>query len=92
VYRNHTIFLEPSSSPFGTVSKYTANPLLSGYVHARNLEKIRNSVSVEVSSIGKGRAILFVDDPTFRGYFYGTNKMFFNALFFGSHITVPKGR
>jgi len=90
VYRNHTIFLEPSSSPFSTVAKYTANPLLSGYVNSSNLERIKNSVSVEVSSVGRGRAVLFVDDPTFRGYWYGGNKLFFNALFFGSHISAPK--
>lgn len=93
MYRNHTIFLEPSNNPFSTVAKYTANPLLSGYVHASNLEKIKNSVSVEVSSVGRGRAILFVDDPTFRGYWYGGNKLFFNALFFGSHIgTSQRGQ
>jgi len=93
MYRNHTIFLEPSNNPFSTVAKYTANPLLSGYVHASNLEKIKNSVSVEVSSVGRGRAILFVDDPTFRGYWYGGNKLFFNALFFGSYIgTSQRGQ
>lgn len=91
VYRNHEVFIEPSKSPFSTVIKYTANPLLSGYINAENLNKIKNSVSLQVSSVGRGRAILFVDDPTFRGYWYGTNKLFFNALFFGSHISVPRG-
>ena len=91
VYRNHEVFIEPSKSPFSTVIKYTANPLLSGYINAENLNKIKNSVSLQVSSVGQGRAILFVDDPTFRGYWYGTNKLFFNALFFGSHISAPRG-
>lgn len=91
VYRNHTLFIEQSKSPFSTVAKYTNNPLLGGYIQADNLNKIKNSVSVEVSSVGRGRAVLFVDDPTFRGYWYGTNKLFFNALFFGSHIGVPQG-
>ena len=90
VYRNHTVFLEPSKSPFSTVAKYTSSPHLSGYIHRSNLEKIRNTVSLQVSGVGKGRAILFVDDPTFRGYWYGGNKLFFNALFFGSHISSPQ--
>ncbi|HNP95202.1 MAG TPA: M14 family zinc carboxypeptidase [Cyclobacteriaceae bacterium] len=89
VYRNHDVFIQPSKSPFNTVVKYTSNPLLSGYVHPSNLNKIRNSVSLEVTGVGRGRAILFVDDPNFRGYWYGTNKLFFNALFFGSHIAAP---
>jgi hypothetical protein len=86
VWRSHSIFLEPSKNPVNTVAKVTANPLLSGYVHPTNLEKIKNSPSVMVSSMGQGRAILFLDDPNFRGYWYGTNRLFFNALFFGSQI------
>jgi hypothetical protein len=88
VYRNTSVFIEPSKNPFSTVIKYTAKPLLSGYVHPTNLEKIKNSVSLQVSNMGQGRAILFVDDPAFRGYWNGTNKLFFNALFFGSNIGV----
>ncbi len=88
VYRNHTVFLEQGKNQFNTVIKYTANPLLSGYIHPSNLEKIKNSISLSVSPMGQGRAILFVDDPTFRGFWYGTNKLLFNALFFGSQITT----
>jgi len=87
VWRNTSIFLEPAKSPFNTVIKYTASPLLSGYIHPTNLEKIKNSTSLQVSTVGQGRAVLFVDDPAFRGYWYGTNKLFFNALFFGGLIT-----
>jgi hypothetical protein len=38
---------------------------------------------------GQGRAILMLDDPNFLGYWYGTNKLFFNALFFGSLVGSP---
>lgn len=87
VYRNTSVFIEPGKSPFNTVIKYTARPLLSGYIHPTNLEKIKNSVSLQVSNLGQGRAVLFVDDPAFRGYWNGTNKLLFNALFFGSNIS-----
>jgi hypothetical protein len=89
VWRNHTIFIEPSKNQVNTVSKMTANPHLSGYIHRTNLEKIKNSPSLMVSGVGQGRAILFLDDPNFRGYWYGTNKLFINALFFGSQIGSP---
>lgn len=89
VWRNHSNFLELSKNPFSNVSKCTANPRLSGYIHPSNLEKIKNSPSLMVSSIGQGRAILFIDDPNFRGYWYGTNRLFINALFFGSQIGSP---
>jgi hypothetical protein len=89
VWRNHSNFLEPSKNPFSTVAKMTANPRLSGYIHPVNLAKIRNSPSLMVSNVGQGRAILFIDDPNFRGYWYGTNKLFINALFLGNHIASP---
>lgn len=89
VWRNHNIFLEPAKNPFSTVSKCTSNPHLSGYIHKANLEKIKNSPSLVVSASGQGRAILMLDDPNFRGYWFGTNRLFFNALFFGPLITAP---
>jgi hypothetical protein len=30
-----------------------------------------------------------LDNPSFRGYWLGTNRLLLNALFFGRHITVP---
>ena len=90
VYRNHTVFLEPSKSPFSTVVQYTDDPLLDGYVHANNIPRLQKTVSTMVSPVGRGRAILFVDNPNFRGFWYGTNRLFMNALFFGEHISVPR--
>ncbi len=87
VWRNTAIFLEPSKNAFNTVAKYNSNPRLSGYVHPGNLEKIKNTASIVVSPNGQGRAILMVDDMNFRGYWFGTNKIFLNAIFFGGLIT-----
>jgi hypothetical protein len=57
--------------------------LLGGYVSPANLEKIKQSSSVLVSPVGQGRVIHFIDNPNFRGTWFGTNKLFFNAIFFG---------
>ncbi len=86
VYRNHSNFLEPSKSPVGSVSITTSNPLLSGFVNKKNMEKLKNSPSLMVSQVGQGRAVLFIDDPNFRAYWFGTNRLLFNAVFLGSHI------
>jgi hypothetical protein len=86
MYRNHSNFLEASKSPFSTVARTTASPLLSGYVNKANLEKIKSSPSVMVSTAGQGRAILFIDDPNFRAYWFGTHRLLFNAVFFGNQI------
>jgi hypothetical protein len=89
VYRNHDIFLPPTENPYSTVARYTENPRLSGYVSEENLERIRGSGSLLVDEVGSGRIVLFVDNPNFRGMWYGTNRLFLNALFFGHTIDMP---
>ena len=84
------VFLAPSKSAYATVAKYTKDPHIDGFVSKNNLDNfIKLSASLLVSPIGRGRAILFADNPNFRGAWYGTNKLFFNALFLGSEIRVP---
>jgi hypothetical protein len=86
VYRNHTGLFKPSVNPFNTVVKTTENPLLSGYLNDVNKERVKNTASLMVSGYGRGSVILFVDNPNFRGTWFGTNRLFFNALFFGGII------
>jgi len=90
VYRDHRIFLPPMDNPYSTVARYTNDPRLSGYVSEENLERIRGSASLLVDDVGSGRVVLFVDNPNFRGFWYGTNRLFLNALFFGNTIDVPQ--
>ena len=90
IYKNNMVFLAPSKSAYATVAKYTKDPHIDGFVSKNNLDNfIKLSASLLVSPIGRGRAILFADNPNFRGAWYGTNKLFFNALFLGSEIRVP---
>jgi hypothetical protein len=85
VYRNHSTLIQPSSSPINTVVKYTVNPLLSGYVNKANLKDIGGTASLITSRIGRGNVVMFVDNPNFRGMWYGTNRLLFNAVFFGNY-------
>ena len=50
---------------------------------------LKSSASLIISKIGSGRVVMFADNPNFRGSWYGTNKLFLNALFLGSNISVP---
>ncbi|WP_029034145.1 M14 metallopeptidase family protein [Salinimicrobium terrae] len=89
VYRNSNLFVNPAENPYSTVAVYKGNPLVSGYISEENLEKLPGTASIFVHGLGAGRVISFVDNPNFRGTWYGTNKLFFNALFFGPLIDVP---
>lgn len=88
VYKNNSVWLKPSKSEFLTVAKYTDNPHIDGYITKENLKKMSKSASILISKVGEGRVVLFADNPNFRGAWYGTNKLFMNAVFFGSLLSA----
>ncbi len=90
VYKNNSVFIMPSKNKFSTVAKYSESPHIDGYITIENLEKMGKAASIVVSKMGSGRVVMFADNPNFRGSWYGTNKLFMNAVFFGSIIKTPK--
>ncbi|HSR70022.1 MAG TPA: M14 metallopeptidase family protein [Acidobacteriota bacterium] len=92
VYRNSSILLQPSSNPYSSVAVYRESPLISGYISQENLEKLAGTASLSVSGRGRGRIVLFVDNPNFRGFWHGTNRLFLNAVFLGGLIDLPRVR
>ena len=90
VYRNNNVWIEPTENEFSNVALYTDDPHIDGFITRQNLEdKLKGSASIMVVKAGSGRAVLFADDPNFRGTWYGTNKLFLNSVFFGNLIRVP---
>jgi hypothetical protein len=92
VFRGTSIFLDPSKNPYATPLQYTERPLLSGYVHRQHEKHIKGSAGVVVSGVRNGRVILMVDNPNFRAFWYGTNRMFLNSIFFGGTIRGATAR
>ena len=86
VFKNSTLFLEMPENHFSVPLALTNSPLASGYISDYNLDLVTNRPSIIVSSMGRGRVISFVDNPNFRAFWFGKNKLFANALFFGSTI------
>lgn len=86
VFRDNRIFLEKIKDPYNAPLIYTGDPLVSGYITSQNLKLLKNSPSVVATSLGAGKVIVMTDNPNFRAFWYGTNKLFLNALFFGSQI------
>ncbi|MDC6362702.1 MULTISPECIES: M14 family metallopeptidase [Flavobacteriaceae] len=83
LFRNTNIYLNPEKNSYDNPIQYTNNPLLSGYISEENAELIKNSVPFKVKRMGKGRVVLFTDNTNFRAFWYGTNKLLMNAIFFG---------
>lgn len=87
VFRNSTLFMKKAENPYATPLYYTDEPLASGYISDENLEKLKGTAAIVVSRLGSGKVITMTDNPNFRAFWYGTNKLFMNAIFFGQTIS-----
>ncbi|MEL6945145.1 MAG: zinc carboxypeptidase, partial [Bacteroidota bacterium] len=87
VFRRGTLFFQPANNAYATPALYTDDPLLSGYIKKERLEQLKNSATIIVNGNGRGRVICLADNPNFRAFWYGTNKIFANAVFFGNIIS-----
>ncbi|MCW5519147.1 zinc carboxypeptidase [Aureitalea sp. L0-47] len=86
MFRNTTLMIEPDANSYNNPIQYTTNPLLSGYVSKPNLKDLANTVPFKVSNMGRGEVIYFTDNTNFRAFWYGTNKLLMNAVFFGDKM------
>jgi len=91
VHKNVEEPMLPTENPFATVIAYTDDPVYSGFVSDENKEALAGTPSLIAERSGKGSIILFADNPNFRGYWYGTNKLFLNAVFFSTLFEMPNG-
>ena len=90
VYKNNNVFINKTKSDYSSVAIYSSDFHIDGYLSNSNRnDYIPGSASLIVSKIGSGRVIVFADNPNFRGTWYGTNKLFLNAIFLGNNISVP---
>jgi len=87
VFRNSTLFMEKAENPYATPLYYTEDALSSGYISDENLKELQGSAAIVVSRLGGGKVITMTDNPNFRAFWYGTNKLFMNAIFFGQTIS-----
>ncbi len=87
--KNTKIPMERPLNPYATVIEYRTPALRSGYVSAENEAALEGTAALIADRLGEGSVILFADDPNFRGIWYGTNKLFLNALFFSKAFDPP---
>ena len=85
VFRNTNIYIENDSLSFNNPIKYTKrNTLISGYISKENYKSIKDSRPFVNFKIKKGNINIFSDNTNFRGFWYGTNKLMMNAIFFSN--------
>jgi hypothetical protein len=92
VFKSGTMVAELSGDPYASPIRYSNDPLLSGYCSDLNHERIKGAPFVMINALGRGRIISFFDNTNFRGVWYGSNKVFANAVYFGDLIKLGSRR
>ncbi len=86
LFRNSSLFFKPAKNPYATPLVYDSDQPLSGYMNDIHKNSLKGSAGIVVSGLGRGRVICMAQDPCFRAFWYGTNKLMANAVFFGGVI------
>lgn len=83
VFRQGTHAFEPSLEPGALVGRYLEEPVLSGYASQPRRDQLAGSAAIIADRVGRGSVIAFLDRLNFRGHWFGSNRLFLNAVFFG---------
>ncbi len=86
LFRNTTIFMNADKNSYNNPIQYTKNPLLSGYISKPNLDSLSMTVPLQIKRLGRGKVVAFTDNTNFRAFWYGTNKLMMNAIFFREEL------
>jgi len=86
LFRNTTMFMKPDKNSYNNPIQYTKNPLLSGYISEENLDSLSMSVPLQIKRSGRGTIVALTDNTNFRAFWYGTNRLLLNAIFFREEL------
>lgn len=92
VFKANNLYIQKATGAYSNPLTYGSNPLVSGYITKPNLEKLKNSSVMGTAAVGRGRVIGFTENMAFRAFWFGTNKMLMNAVFFGPMISAEASR
>ena len=63
--------------------------MLAGYISEENLGLMANSASLIIDQQGQGAVVLALDNPSFRAFWWGTQRLLISAVFFGELLVEP---
>jgi Zinc carboxypeptidase len=87
IFKVNNVIFEDTGNPYNTPFMFGEKPLMAGYIHAKNKERFKNSPAIIALTSNGGKIIHIADNPNFRAFWYGTNKIFANSLFFSNALS-----
>jgi hypothetical protein len=83
IFRNTNIYIKNDQLSFNNPIRYSKeNTIISVYISKLNKKSIANSRPFVNYKLNKGNINVFTDNTNFRAFWYGTNKLMMNAIFF----------
>ena len=92
MFKSNNLFMEKAKGAYANPLTYGSSPLVSGYVSKLNYSKMKNTSGIGISAMGRGRVIGFTEDLAFRAFWFGTNKMLMNAIYYGGFLSAEAAR
>jgi len=86
VLKKGNIILNKDKDPYISPLHYSSKPVLSGFLSVKNEKLLKDTPAVFAKPYKSGNVIVFIDDLNFRSYWFGTSKIFMNAIFFSGCI------
>lgn len=86
LFRNSTLFVNPDKQSYNNPIQYTKNPLLSGYISKPNLDSLALTVPYQMQRMKRGKVVAFTDNTNLRAFWFGTNKLMMNTIFFRDEL------
>lgn len=90
IMRVGTVLLEESKNAYATPVRYADAPLMAGYIGEERLEQFAGQPAVIAEKRGNGLVVRFADNPIFRGFWRGSERLFINALYFGQAVKATE--
>jgi len=90
LFRQGRHVLKAVDNPYAQVAVYADEPLAAGYLSEDNRERLAGTPAVSATRHGAGTVVRIADEPLFRGYWRGGEKLFANALFFSRLVGTTR--
>lgn len=81
LFRQGPHVLRSSANAYAAPGRYSATPLVAGYLAAPVAAKFVGTPAIAADRFGSGLVVRIADDVLFRGYWAGAEKILANALF-----------
>lgn len=86
VMKTGNVIFQKDDDPYVAPLHYSSSPLISGFLSRENADLLKDSPAIIAKRYKNGKVIVFADDMNFRSYWFGTSKLFMNAVLFSSCI------